>query len=47
MLTGIEAGRLRLYHIAIPTEDPQNRDNMVDYAAKVPYYCFQNGISSG
>jgi hypothetical protein len=34
-LADIAAHDLRLYHVAIPTENPQNEDDMIDYAAKV------------
>jgi hypothetical protein len=34
-LAGVEAARLRLYHVALPTVDPQNRQTQIDYAAKV------------
>jgi hypothetical protein len=34
-LASVEAARLRLYHVAIPTRDPQNMDTGIDYAAKV------------
>jgi uncharacterized protein YrzB (UPF0473 family) len=34
-LADIQANRLKLYHVAIPTENPQNEDDMIDYAAKV------------
>jgi hypothetical protein len=33
--TGFRANRLKLYHVAIPTEDPHNENVKIDYAAKV------------